>query len=300
LTNNKTKFVVVAPQYTARSGGVMILHELCHSLNKNGYPCGVVFLHGGNATDQNFQFGISDDASLYMPNSEYINYSTKNELDEIIRNGVVIYPDLISGNPLGAVNIIRYVLNFNENQFAGDYILSFSKVYSKFAQQILFKPFKNPAFNDIQSAPWHKRTLNLTYFGKGPSFIECKTIKDTILLERDWPRDKKQLALLLKQTKFLFTYDCVSATLQDAFMCGAVPVLLHDNQIPRHLINQMEIGSFPDILFDSIENLPDGMKYDIPSVDLCLKDLQKTYNLLNENWDGRVNDFVKLYLSQLR
>lgn len=291
------KFTVVAPPYTARSGGVMVLHELCHSLNKNGYPCGIVFLHGGNANDQNFQFAMSDDASLYMPDSEYFNYSSKNELDEFIRDGVVIYPDLIFGNPLGARNIIRYVLNFNENSFAGDYILAFSKIYSKFARQILFKSFKDPAFNDAHSAPWHKRTLNLTYFGKGPSFIKCKNIEGTILLERDWPRDKKQLALLLKQTKFLFTYDCVSATLLDAVMCGAVPVLLHDNQLPRNLINQMEIGSFPDISFDSVENLPDGIKYDLQSVNLCLQNLQKSYTLLSENWDDRVNDFVKLYLN---
>lgn len=274
----------------------MVLHELCNSINRNGYRCGIIFINGGNAVEQNFQFAISNDPSFYMPNSNYYAHSSIAELKEIIETGVVIYPDLINGNPLGAFNVVRYILNFNDNPFIGDYVLSFSNVYSKFANKVLFKSFKNSAFNDSGTMPWHARTLNLTYFGKGPSFIECKLIENSILLERDWPRDKNQLALLLKQTKFLFTYDCVSATLQDALMCGAVPVLLHDRQIPRNIINKMEIGPYPEIFFNSIEDLPNGMNYDISSVNLSINNFQNLYNILSEDWDKNVNNFIQSYL----
>jgi len=48
------KFIIVAPPYHEKSGGVMVLHELCDASNTNGYPSGIVFLHDGNATEQKF------------------------------------------------------------------------------------------------------------------------------------------------------------------------------------------------------------------------------------------------------
>ena len=291
------KFIVVAPPYQIRSGGVMVLHELCDALNKNGFPCGILFLHNGNASEQNFQFATSNSEELHMPNGERIDLSNQNEIQEILSSGAVIYPDLITGNPLGARNVIRYILNFNENKFPGDYILSYSKVYSEYSQYTLFKSFKNPAFNEINAKPWYERTLNLTYLGKGPSFIDCKLIKDTILLERDWPRDKNQLALLLKQCKFMFTWDCVTATMQDAMMCGVIPVMLHDKQIPRDVINQMEIGRYPTIKFNSIDDLPAGIEYDIDEINSELSHFKANYNSLSDSWNSRVGQFAASYLN---
>ena len=42
-------FVIVAPPYSARSGGVMVLHDLCEALNRCGYQAGMVFLRGGSS-----------------------------------------------------------------------------------------------------------------------------------------------------------------------------------------------------------------------------------------------------------
>jgi hypothetical protein len=293
------KFLVVAPQYQVRSGGVMVLHELCDALNRNGYPCGIVFLHGGNAAEQNFQFAFSDNKEFHMPQGQRIEILNNTEFQEIINEGVVIYPDLINGNPLGAKKIIRYILNFNESPFYGDFILSFSKIYSNYSNHVLFKTFKNSVFNDNEARPWNERNLNLTYFGKGPSFIDCKLLPNTLALERDWPRDKNQLAILLKQCKFLFTWDCVSATIQDAIMCGAIPILLHDQQIPRILINQMEIGSYPDIRFNSIEDLPLEISYDFDSVNSSIKQFKHNYDYFADSWVERVGDFAKIYINKI-
>ena len=43
------KLIIIAQPYSARSGGIMILHDLCEALNRNGYQAGILFLHGGNA-----------------------------------------------------------------------------------------------------------------------------------------------------------------------------------------------------------------------------------------------------------
>jgi hypothetical protein len=291
------KFIIVAPPYSERSGGIMVLHDLCEALNRGGYEAGIVFLHGGNATEQNFQYAFSNDPTLYRHNGNYHYFKDESEIREVISTGTVIYPDLITKNPLGARNTVRYILNFNSHEFPGDFIISYSKIYSRFTDFILSKPFHDPSFTDIGTAAWSKRTLDLTYIGKGANFTQCHRIKNTILVERDYPRDKEQLALLLKQCRFFFTWDCVSATNFDAMMCGAIPILLHDKQIPRQDINLMEIGAFPRINFSSIEELPKGLEYRKEEVDADVMAFKKSYYNLINDWDALVIDFAKIYLS---
>ncbi len=291
------KFIIIAPPYSARSGGIMILHDLCEALNRNGYQAGIVFLHGGNAKEQNFQYAFSNDSALYRPNGNYHLYQDEAEIRDILSSGTVIYPDLITGNPLGAKHTVRYILNFNSLEFENDFVLSYSKVYSVYTDFVLTKPFDHPSFTDSETAPWSQRTLDLTYIGKGADFISCHRIQNTILVERDYPRDKEQLALLLRQCRFFFTWDCVSATNFDAIMCGAIPVLLHDKQMPRHDVNQMELGAFPRIDFSSVEELPGALRYHREEIDADVAAFKKKYHNLVDDWDLSVRDFAKYYLS---
>lgn len=290
------KFIVVAQPYTLRSGGVMILHDLCEALNRNGYQAGIIFMHSGNANEQNFQYALSNDVSLYRKDGNYHFYANEAEALDVIKNGVVIYPDLIIGNPLGAKKTIRYILNFNPSCFSGDFVLSYSNIYSEFSNFVLTKPFHQSFLTDHGTQPWLNRTLDLTYIGKGSQFIDCHRIENTILVERDYPRDKEQLALLLKQCRFFFTWDCVSATNYDAVLCGAIPILLHDKQIDRQKINKMEVGAFPKIAFSSIQELPKGIQFDVKQIDADVLSFKNSYFHLINSWDESVKRFVEYYL----
>lgn len=290
------KFIIVAPPFSVRSGGIMVLHDLCEALNRNGYQAGIVFMHGGNASEQNFQYAVSNDVNLYRPNGDYHYYIDEAEARDVLVSGTVIYPDLIIGNPLGAKNTVRYILNSNSSSFSGDFVLSYSKIYSKYSNFVLAKPFHDACFTDAGTLPWTKRTLDLTYIGKGASFTNCHRIENTILVERDYPRDKEQLALLLRQCRFFFTWDCVSATNFDAVICGAIPVLLHDKQINRKEINKMEAGAFPQIGFTSIEELPRGLKFDEQQINADVIDFKNGYFDLINTWDVSVKLFAEYYL----
>lgn len=289
------KFMIVAPPFSERSGGVMVLHDLCEALNRMGYQAGIIFIHGGNATEQNFQYAVSSDNSLYRKNGDYY-YINEAEAHDILVNGTVIYPDLIKGNPLGAKKTVRYVLNFNSLNFSGDFILSYSKIYSKYSNFILPKPFHHACLTDAGTLHWSKRTLDLTYIGKGAGFTNCQRIENTILVERDYPRSKEQLALLLRQCRYFFTWDCVSATNFDAVMCGAIPILLHDKQISRKEVNEMEVGAFPKISFKSIQELPNGLEFDEKQIDTDIMDFKKSYFHLINSWDESVKLFAEHYL----
>ncbi len=287
------KYLIVAPQYTNRSGGVMVLHDLCEALNKIGHTAAIIFLHNGNALEQNFEFVISNNAQLHKPGINFYKFKQdySDELSEFLVDGITIYPDLIHKNPLNAMKTVRYILNFNNISFPEDYILSFSKAYYKKYNSVLYKVFENEYMNEENSAHWTNRTLNATYIGKGAAFGECHVIKNSILIERDWPKNKEQLRILLRQVKFFFSWDNVSQTNYDAIMCGCVPVLMSDYSASKSMVAQMEPGEFPKVsLVLNGENV--SLDYCENDVMSSLEKMKRTMESYSQNWEKNVLSFA--------
>lgn len=296
-------FLIVAPPYQVRSGGVMVLHDLCDAINRCGHRASIAFIHDGSADKQDFKYAYSNNEGLYHPEGRYFKLDLSNidgQIADILDAGTVIYPDLISGNPLGARRVIRFILNKNTDSHGGEYVLAFSEVYCDYYNFALPKMFLDSNINADGALHWSKRSLNLTYIGKGQGFENCFRIPGSILVERDWPRDKEQLGLLLRQCKFFFTWDCVSATNYDAALCGAVPILLHDKQIPREKINRMEFGGFPVVEF-RFNDFGEVVVGDIDAavekiIDASLDDMMCNIARLESSWQARVGQFLNNYI----
>ena len=281
----------------------MVLHDLCHAINKCGHRASIALIHGGSADKQSFNYGYSNDEKFYNPNGLHFHLDESNiseQVGDILVNGTVIYPDLIVGNPLNARRVIRYVLNKNLASHGSDYVLVHSKLFSEKYNFSLPKMFLDANINSEGGKHWTERTLNLTYIGKGNDFESCYRISGSLLVERDWPRDKEQLGLLLRQCKFFFTWDCVSATNVDAVLCGAVPILLHDKQINRAEINCSEFGAFPDMpfRFNGVGGITMGdLTADkIAEVDLTLRNMIVNVAQLDNSWESRVGQFLNDYI----
>ena len=90
-------FVINAPPYTHRSSGIRALYRLCHHLNAYGYSCAMQVVE-----------------RVETPPSWNVRY-----YDGPIRDGIAIYPEIVSGNPLGASKVVRWVLN-KPGLLAGD------------------------------------------------------------------------------------------------------------------------------------------------------------------------------------
>ena len=287
------KFLIAAPQYSPQSGGIMVLHDLCESLNKIGHTAAIVLFHNGNAVEQNFEFVISNNPSHHKPSVDFYKFSTEynHEISDFLLNGIVIYPDLILGNPLNAKRTIRYILNTTNKKFENDYVLSFSKIFYDSPNFILYKVFENPYIHDAGARPWEARTLNATYIGKGSTFGPCETIKNSILIERDWPKSKEQLGILLRQVKFFYTWDNVSATNYDAVLCGCVPVLLSNYSIDKQKIDTMEPGKFPQIDLEN-RDLNGDINIDMNHLSETLSTMKREIKYLSTSWNERVVEFA--------
>jgi protein O-GlcNAc transferase len=239
------KFLIVAPYYTDKSAGIVVLHELCSSLNILGHQAAMILTGSG-------QYTIFNDESCYGPSLQRYKLKDKSEFNEFIRDGIVIYPEIETGNPLGGARIVRYLLNREGfvannsiNASEKDFILSFSNLYHEAPDAYLIKLPLSPIFNVENTIDSLDRTLDVTYIGKGHKYSQCFVIPNTLEVNRQWPSNKRELAILFKNTRYFYTWDTVSQTNIDALFCGAIPVFM--NPAPFKSFDELEneIGKFP-------------------------------------------------------
>lgn len=111
------KIIISTTGYTHLSSGVRCLHLLCDRLNRLGVSAAVT-------TDV-------VDPGLNTPRT-YMG--TISEYPAMLDRSIVIYPEIVAGNPLRAKNVVRYLLNKPgflsdvgmEDYGAGDYYLHYA------------------------------------------------------------------------------------------------------------------------------------------------------------------------------
>ncbi|MYM85378.1 hypothetical protein GTP44_26020 [Duganella sp. FT50W] len=295
----KLRFVICAPAYQHHSAGVVVLHSLCDHLNRLGYPSAIVFFGKADPPTEppSWQYVVTHLSSLYNPAFMWTPLGLENpgaSVQEFLEHGVAIYPEGIRDNPLGAKRVVRYVL-IHTPPFApaeNEYILSFSQNFYDGPDGILSQPLIDERFHDRGARHWSERTLDLTYFGKGHDFAQCSKIPDTVVLERHWPADKDQLAILLRECRYLYTWDCISATNYDALLCGAVPVFLQHNQISRADMDRFELGAFPHVTLSDY-NDKHALVFDAAEVEATMRSTRATLLDSKADWGRRVAAFAK-------
>jgi hypothetical protein len=278
----------------------MVLHELCTALNAIGRQTGIVFMTEGSQEFQNFKFGYSADSSLYDPLGlyhDFFSFRNPQEISDYVHNSVVIYPDIVRGNPLGARRYATFVLGFPKFKIESEFIISYAKNYIPNHDCILHKPFVSEHMHSRETMHWSQRSLSLTYFGKGPGYADCSLVPGTVLIERDWPRDKHQLALLLRQCKYFFSWDSLSATNIDAVICGAVPILMQDKQLPRQIVNSLEMGALPPLSYTPGMDLR-STPPQVAEIDAAMNKIVAKIEEYCASWQAQVGTFVELIESR--
>lgn len=214
-------YLITAPPYNEKSAGQAVLHRLCHELNQLGFEAYLVIIE-----NPNWPKGVP-----------YTNPSFQTPLAPVNKNlakdGIVIYPEIVTANPLGAPRVVRYLLN-KEAQFGQgpinrsptDYILIYSNLYGTGHGKLLIPHFNFDRFNEFGAMPFEERTQTAWYEGKGAKYGQVRPIEGAVTITRQWPADRRELADILKKTKFLFTWDSTTSLITEAMMCGAVPVFM--------------------------------------------------------------------------
>lgn len=208
-------FVVAAPGYTTRHGGIVALHRLCDRLNAIGY-----------------------DAFLYP--FEHSHDTRPGWLTPLLRGRsakdmVAIYPETVSGNELGADRVVRWLLNRpgrihgnTMDESPDDLVVAYSMQISP-EYPILNVPIIDPQVFFPKDRPG---TGSLLWIGKGvlpPGFDRSATR----LITNDWPCNRPDFGRVLRSADVLYTCDWLTSVIDEALMCGTPVVFVGEQEWSR-------------------------------------------------------------------
>jgi len=220
------EFFIFSPPYTDKSAGIWMLHFLAHTINQIGFNASLVcdLSNDNYLTNEKFNTPVADSSSL-----------------DRIDKGIIIYPELVHGNPFNGKNIVRYMLN-SEGRCSGrsmnagpdDVFVAYLPEFCSNPAHILHYPiFSEEHFHRRNAQPVLARKVDAFYIGKGSMYTVCPKLEGMVEITREWPVSKEELGVLLRQIRFLYSYDNVTSLCSDAALCGAIPVLLQDLPVSR-------------------------------------------------------------------
>lgn len=216
-------YYVCAPDYVDTSSGIRVLHYLCHSLNKIGQEAYVLT----RATSPRL-----DTPSLTTAMAE--------RHKALGREPIVVYPEITSGNPLGAKMVVRLLLN-KPGFFLGDTSKTFGEgdlvyCYDKDflpsgvpGEELLIPAIDTRRFNNRDNPDDGKRALKLLYLrhaeARGLAIPDYDFLKGARVISPKSPVPYDQLAVLFRKAEYLFTFERTAAA-SEALLCGCPVVYL--------------------------------------------------------------------------
>ena len=219
-------YVIWSPGYTQKSWGVRTLHLLCHLLNEMGIP-----------------------AFMELPRGRETraDWNTPLATGDHVRDGIVIYPEIVKGNPLKARRVVRWLLNrpgyiMGNSMRAGrhDYIMAWSRILDP------TKPILNLQISD--DGLFHPRDLpeksgELVYLGKGnPKARRPEIDRGRLEVTRAWPATHTELAALFRRSRAIYSYDTLSGVNYEATLCGTLSIIIPNGPYTRNDLLRGELG----------------------------------------------------------
>ena len=223
------------------SNGIKITYELIRYLNDLGY----------NAKNLCFDPYIenSNFPEVYLKNTVFC---TQTSFPKIKDDDIVIYPEHVSDNPLGAKFIVRYLLNkpyylfgYGIDYLDTDFIIAFSPLVNQDFPILYLLIDERETFNAIRKNSVHKDDSIAIYFGKcNLKLLSSKkhflrrlkrTYKNIYIITRQFPSRLDALKQIA-ESKMLVSFDPLSNLNYEATLLET-PVFLIDDSYETKNIN---------------------------------------------------------------
>ena len=217
-------FLIVAPSYTHKSSGVRALYRLGYHLNAAGYSAAMTPM--GDRIDT-------------VPDWPIVVHEGP------VADSIVVYPEVVSGNPLNAEKVVRWALNTpgllgGERFYANDeMVFTFNPTQLELVSKSVSEPLGprrvlsvaliDPAH--IYPDPHTEKTLECSFTYKGAAIRERFPLPNEASLQRieDMTPTMASLGDVLRRTRTLYSYDHKSTILKEAAICGCRVLVVHDD-----------------------------------------------------------------------
>jgi hypothetical protein len=218
--NDKIIILIYTPIFDINCGGILAMHNLAKIINNYNNPKFI--------------------AKLFIINNiKYDNIFCTDfaNIEEINDNYVVIYPETISGNPLNAKNVIRWILlnlgiempvdhykNWGKNDLV--YFWEGDKNRSNYKQ--LCCPWINPIFKNMNL----ERNKTCYLIKKGRFNLSRKDIHphDSICIDN---LSLEEIVQIFNESTYFYCYDVRSAFATFSVICGCIVILYPEDNISK-------------------------------------------------------------------
>jgi hypothetical protein len=233
-------FIIYSPTYRDDSGGIIVLHKLASILCLLGHnariweqtkpsPAELRTLRGWIKLFGRSRTQIKK--TLRSKNTA-LPYGLKHARCADINTAIVIYPEIISGNPLRASRVVRWLLN-KPGEICGNVDFSENEITFYYHKQ----------FNDTSINPDYDHRLNVVdpktdiYFeqNKNPRNGQCHMLRKgrhREHLDHDESSigidglSHEEIAAIFNRTEYFVSYDLHTMYSRYAAMCGCIPVVV--------------------------------------------------------------------------
>jgi hypothetical protein len=212
--------------YRQSSAGIRVLHYLCHALNEVGEEAYI----------------LADVTSPYLRTPKL----TEEVMMRHLQSGrlpIAVYPEIISGNPMEAPVVARWLLN-KPGHIGGDSVYDQNEII--FAYQKIYAP--EGVFSHLLYIPvidgriFHNRDNPNDFKRQGACFYAHKYLMSggeltshavgATSLCQNTPRSHEEIAEILKRSEVLYSYE-PSAIITEALYCGCPVVIIPSEYLER-------------------------------------------------------------------
>lgn len=265
------RYIIQIGDYRTNSGGVRVMHQLAQNLAKKGYETFVT-------------------TEKLMPEAHYRTFN-----GEIKDTDIVVYGDRVTGNPLKAKNIYRYLLHFPEH-WQKDIDIDPNKTFL-FTELLQVGKYKNckilytPVIEQdlfVEAGYKNNRGLKtVKWLGKGKDTADMLTYNlfktDKVITSND-PGTREAVANLLAQSSRFYSFDMYTLLIYESALAGCLPVIIPDGTFTRKQYENTIIGL-------------NGIAFGIKDIQRALdtkKDFLPAYNKQIHISEKQLDKFIKI------
>ena len=241
--NKKTdvRFIIYSPPYNENNGGAIVLHRLCHLINSLGFKA-YFFSNKTPIYNENKPISSAIRLVAYTIKAKFKPRTNPHFLTPVAntinsKTDIVIYPEIVDGNPLKAKNIVRWFLH-KPGHLTGNINYGEGELYFYFQE----------SFNDVSLNPdWDNKLRVLYLFDDIYKQTNFEPRKGSCYMLRKGAHKKlvhdaskstlidglshKKIAQIFNQVETFISYDSRTLFVHYAVMCGCKSIIIPDDGV---------------------------------------------------------------------
>ena len=241
-----TKYYIYTPSYNPNVGGIVALNNLCDLMRKQGHSAYLVpfkpTFSGRFARVKQLRYVVKNILwpSPFASAADLDTPVRTGNIDDSVGESVVIYPEIVKGNPLKAKRVVRWLLH-NPGFHTGEVDYAPGELYFRFATH--FKEFNfdgsktsksilrvvrfpTNLYNKNSCAAIRTGTAYCVRKGKNKTIEH--DLNDSILIDG---MEHSDVSAIFKRVKRFISYDSYTGYSKLAVLCGCESIVVPDPEV---------------------------------------------------------------------